>query len=80
MALGLTVLHVNTSRGERADQFEQFAPVAALVDLRTRPGEVQEVAFAKGGISLHPRRSVRLIGNVVVAAGEICWKIGFSSA
>jgi hypothetical protein len=37
LALGLTVLHINTSRGERADQFEQFATVAALVDLRDAP-------------------------------------------
>jgi hypothetical protein len=48
--------------------------------LRTMLREVQEVAFAKGGVSLRPRRSIRSIVNVAVGASEICWKIGFSSA
>jgi hypothetical protein len=39
------------------------------------PREVQELAFAKGGMSLHPRRSVKLMVSVAVAASEICWEI-----
>ena len=50
-----------------------------LVDLRTMPREVQEVAFAKGGMPTSPQIG-KINGELAVVASETCWKTGFSSA